>query len=300
MTSKLLQAIGFHWVSEGFLFSAHRQAKGSTFDIIGQSRSHVMQLELPPGMWLHLLDIDPGYRFDGEDRLFYLTDHKHTEYDSCMIRLRGGESSPNGDHIKVNFECVFFALGWSSTDPDRPPQCTSVDYAQVAAVFSELRIDACAWDFRRNFLLDRLVFHGISRMEAVAIQGRDSRVRVSFRLQLVSDGNICNGNFWRVRLPLWNWMVMRVMKCCMLYLGRPSQNMALRTSMGSSVDKSEQVLVQRELEWGPKPGPRYTFSRHQRHTGATAEVWPSTHTKNREGLYPFPPMPIRCTMLTTT
>jgi len=44
-----------------------------------------------------------------------------------------------------------------------------VDYAWFAAVLSEFRIDACAWNFRRSFVLERLVFHGMPRTQVVVI-----------------------------------------------------------------------------------------------------------------------------------
>ncbi|KAK4449028.1 vegetative incompatibility protein HET-E-1 [Podospora aff. communis PSN243] len=169
-------------------------------DLVGQKRTHAIQLHLPNELRLYILDIWPGYRFDGEDRVFYLTDD-NTEHDSCMIRLRGGSRiSPHGDsdHINVDFECVFFALGWSSVDEHRPPQCTVVNYSDIASVLSEFRTDACGWDFNRNYVLERLVFHGMPRASGVVIQGRESRVRVSFEVKLARDGNVCAGNFWRV------------------------------------------------------------------------------------------------------
>lgn len=89
-------------------------------DLISQNRSHAIQLELPVGMWLHMLDIWPGYRFDGEDQAFNLTG-PNFEHDASMLRLRGGILSRFGEPIEVDFECVFCTLGCSSTDENNPP-----------------------------------------------------------------------------------------------------------------------------------------------------------------------------------
>ena len=166
-------------------------------DLVGQNRSRAIQLELPVGMWLHTIDVWPGYRFDGEDRAFYLTGPNFA-HDASIQRLRGGVLSSFGEHIKVNFECVFCTLGWSSTDEDNPPQCTLLDYSKVASVLTELRTEVCGWDFHRNYVLERLVFHGMPRTSSVVVQGKWSRVRVSFKVELVTDGNVCRGKFWRV------------------------------------------------------------------------------------------------------
>ena len=172
------------------------EVAAADLDVIGQSRSHAIQLELPLGMWLHMIDIDPGYRFDGEDRVFYLTGH-NTEHDSSLVRLRGGILSPFGEPIKINFECMFFASGWSSTDPDNPPQCTLLDSTKFSPVLLKLRDEACGWDFHRNYVLERLNFHGLPKASSVVVQGKECPVRVSFQLDLVSDGDICQGPFWR-------------------------------------------------------------------------------------------------------
>ena len=89
-------------------------------DLISQNRSHAIQLELPVGMWLHMLDIWPGYRFDGEDQAFNLTG-PNFEHDASMLRLRGSILSRFGEPIEVDFECVFCTLGCSSTDENNPP-----------------------------------------------------------------------------------------------------------------------------------------------------------------------------------
>jgi hypothetical protein len=177
---------------------ANHSEPTSDADLVGMKRTRAIQLKLPSELHLYILDMSPGYRFDGEDQVFYLTDD-NTEHDSCMLRLKGESSiSPFGDHIKVGFECVFFALGWSSTVESHPPQCTVVNYSDIASVLSEFRTDACGWDFNTNYVLERLVFHGMPRVSAVVIQGRESRVIVSFEVKLARDRNICAGNFWRV------------------------------------------------------------------------------------------------------
>jgi len=145
-------------------------------------------------MWLHMLDVWPGYRFDGEDQVFYLTGD-NTEHDTCMIRLKGGDVSPDSNRMEVDFECVFFGIGWSSTKHSNPPLCTVIDYGSVALVLPEFRADACGWDFHRKYVLERVIFHGIPRTSSVVIHGRTSRVRVSFTLAPTSDRNICSGAF---------------------------------------------------------------------------------------------------------
>jgi hypothetical protein len=150
-------------------------------------------------MWLQMLDIWPAHRFDGEDRVFFLPD-TNTNHDSCMARLSGGLRSEFGDRIEVNIECVFIALGWSSTSRESPPQCTLLDYSAFTSVSSEFRSEVCGWDFQRNYTLERLVYHSIPKTSSLVIRGRRSTVRVSFKVseEPVIDRNVCGGTFWRV------------------------------------------------------------------------------------------------------
>jgi len=108
-------------------------------DFIGQQRSHVLQIKLPPEMWQHLFHIQSGYRFDGEDRVF-LTDGP--EYDSAMVRLRGSLVPPSqgGRHTDIAFECMFCALGWSSTD-ETSLQSSLLDYRAHSAALADLKSD---------------------------------------------------------------------------------------------------------------------------------------------------------------
>ncbi len=165
-------------------------------DFIGQTRDYAIQIQLPEGMWLHMLDIWPGNRFDGEDRVFYLARHS-IEHDSAMVRLRGGILSGLGVSDEVDFECVFCAAGWSSTD-QRRLQCTLLDYARFATALSEFRTEACGWDFHTNHFLERLIYHRMPQASSVVVQGKRSRIRISFKASLVEDANICRDTFWRV------------------------------------------------------------------------------------------------------
>jgi len=168
----------------------------ANLDFIGQSRSYAIQIMLPEKMWVHMLDPSPNTRFDGEDRVFYLTGH-NTEYDSAMVRLRGGVVSDFGEPVEVDFECVFCALGWSSTDDAKMPECTVIDYNNFAAE-SVFRAEVSGWDFFRNYFRERLAYHRIPRASFAIVQGRKSPIRVSFTASLVADGNICRNRFWRV------------------------------------------------------------------------------------------------------
>jgi hypothetical protein len=171
-------------------------AAGPIPDFIGQTRDYAIQIQLPEGMWLHMLDIWPGNRFDAEDRVFYLARHS-IEHDSAMVRLRGGILSDLGIPVEVDFECVFCAAGWSSTDQGRL-QCTVLDYARFVTALSEFRTEACGWDFHTHYFLERLIYHRIPRASSVVVRGKQSRIRISFKASLVEDANICRDTFWRV------------------------------------------------------------------------------------------------------
>jgi hypothetical protein len=165
-------------------------------DFIGQTRSRAIQLNLPKGMWLHMLDVWPSHRFDGEDQVFYLTGHD-LEHDSAMVRLRGGVLSGSGEPVEVSFECVFCAVGWSSTDPNSL-HCTVLDYGRFATALSEFRAEVCRWDFHRKYFLERLIYHRMPWASSVVIQEKKSRIRVSYKRRLVEDANICRDSFWRI------------------------------------------------------------------------------------------------------
>ncbi|KAK4117990.1 hypothetical protein N657DRAFT_651756 [Parathielavia appendiculata] len=165
-------------------------------DFVGQTRTCALQVKLPEGMWLHMLDVWPGHRFDAEDHIFYLGGHD-AGHDSAMARLRGGRLSEAGEPMQVDFECIFCAAGWSSTNPDSR-QCTVLDYGRFASALSEFRAEVCGWDFRTSHFLERLVYHGMPRASSAVVQGKKSRMHVSFKGSLVQDPNICRNKFWRI------------------------------------------------------------------------------------------------------
>ena len=141
-----------------------------------------------------------------------------------MLRLRGGVRSSFGERIKVNFECVFCTLGWSSTDENNPPQCTLLDYSKVASVLTEFRTEVCWWDFHRNYVLERLVFHGMPRTSSVVVQGKWSRVRVSLK---------------------WSWSPMGMSAGVSSGgLFSPSSLVAMRVTVGSRVKSGSLVLLE--------------------------------------------------------
>jgi len=192
-----------------------RPGRPGTHYFVGQHRSHALQINLPPDMWHHLFHVWPGHRFDGEDQVFFLTGDD--DYDSAMIRLRGrvppapGPVSPGSGgrvaptsssgerHTDIDFECMFCAVGWSSTE-ESSVQCSILDYREYSTALAEFRKDVSGWDFNRRQYMKHLKHHGIPKASAVVIQIPDTgrTVRVSFKLIPVEDTTVCRNRFWKV------------------------------------------------------------------------------------------------------
>jgi len=171
-----------------------------TQNFIGNQRSHALQINLQSNMWIHVNEIWPGHRFDGEDRAFFLKDDP--EFDSATIRLLGCVPPKQGGHQSdIDFECTFIALGWSSTKKDSPPQCSILDYRRNSAALLQLRSDVSVWDYSRKKYLLYLKYHKIPKHSVAVIQIPDKgiAVKVSFELHFVDDPTVCRNRFWRIQ-----------------------------------------------------------------------------------------------------
>jgi hypothetical protein len=167
-------------------------------NFVGQRRIHALQLKLTKEMWLHPLFIRPGHRFDAQDQAFFITGDP--EYDSGMLRLRGSLTPPMGGlRTEVAFDCLFYALGWSSTNIDSL-QCTLLDQRLYVTELAEFHSDVAGWDYHREQCLMHLIHHEIPKASSVRIQipGTDTWAYVSFTPRWVDDQSVCRKSFWRI------------------------------------------------------------------------------------------------------
>jgi hypothetical protein len=164
---------------------------------IADTRSHVLQVGLP--LEMEIYDAWPWSRFDDEDQLFFVAGDPR--WDSGALRLCANFTSVGRRSTKIEFECMFYAVGWSSLDLGRL-QCTLVDYRSFATELNEVHSQIAAWDHDRLQVLEQLVYHKIPRSDSAAfgIPGTKTSILVSFRSTPVTDRSICQNKFWRIEL----------------------------------------------------------------------------------------------------
>ncbi|KAH7354882.1 hypothetical protein BKA65DRAFT_581488 [Rhexocercosporidium sp. MPI-PUGE-AT-0058] len=162
---------------------------------IAKTRSHVLQVSLP--LEMEIYDAWPWSRFDDEDQLFFVCGDPR--WDSGALRLCANFTSVGRRETKIEFECMFYAVGWSALDLGRL-QCTLVDYRSFTTELNEVQSQIAAWDHDRPQVLEQLVYHKIPRSATAAfrIPGTKTSTLVSFTPTLVSDPSICQNKFWRV------------------------------------------------------------------------------------------------------
>ena len=162
---------------------------------IAKTRSHVLQVSLP--LEMRIYDAWPWNRFDDEDQLFFVCGD--LRWDSCALKLCANYTSVGRRDTKIEFVCMFYAVGWSALDLGRL-QCTLVDYRSFTTELNEVQSQIAAWDHDRPQVLEQLVYHKIPRSATAAfrIRGTKTSTLVSFTPTLVSDPSICQNKFWRV------------------------------------------------------------------------------------------------------
>jgi hypothetical protein len=159
---------------------------------IAQTRSHVLQIRLPPEMSIY--DEWPLGRFDDEDQLFFVSGD--SRWDSSTLRLRGGFGQRE---TQVDLVCMFYAVGWSALTLSSL-QCTLVDYQSFTTQLNEVQSHLAAWDPGRRQVLKHLIYNNIPRSSLASwkIPGTKTSALISFTPTLISDPSICRNKFWRI------------------------------------------------------------------------------------------------------
>ena len=171
-------------------------------NFVGQRRIHALQIKLPKEMWQHPFGVWPRHRYDGEDQAFFIT--SDSDYDSGVLWFRGSLTPPMGGlHANIDFDCIFCALGWSSTDIDSL-QCTLLDQRPYTTALAAFHSDVSGWDYHPEQCLLHFIHHKIPRASSVRIQipGTDTCAYVSFTASLVDDQSVCRDRFWRIEVSV--------------------------------------------------------------------------------------------------
>jgi hypothetical protein len=164
-----------------------------TKHVIAQTRPHALQIQRPADMEIY--DAWPWPSFDDEDQLFFVP--AGSVWDAASLRLWTGFTGPKGN--KVEFETVFFALGWTSQDVNKL-QCTVLDYRKHAGALKDAQTEMTQWNHNRYQVMDTLIHHKIPKASVALfeIPGTKTTAAVSFKPVLVSEPSICPEKFWRI------------------------------------------------------------------------------------------------------
>ncbi|KUJ12551.1 HET-domain-containing protein [Mollisia scopiformis] len=139
----------------------------SMSSLISQTRAHVLQIQLPPEIEIH--DTWPWDRcFDAQDQLFFGSGD--VRWDSGAMRLMTEfifESVRR--ETKVQFECMLYAVGWSSPEIG-DLQCTIMLYDAHAAALKDLQSRIAAWDHTRPQVVAQLVYYNIPKTSAAVFK----------------------------------------------------------------------------------------------------------------------------------
>jgi hypothetical protein len=171
-------------------------------NIIIQSRSHVVQLRLPPEM--DVAGIWPWARWDDEDQIFFLFGNSRRDCGAAQIAGTLDLRIQNRS-VSVSFDCIFYALGWAQLE-DRHLQCTVVDYRLLEpAVHKEMADTFVEKDYQIFQVKRNLVYHNIPQSSSAIckVGAMKLHVLVYFTTTKVRDSAVCKNEFWRVEFG-WN------------------------------------------------------------------------------------------------
>ena len=118
---------------------------------IAKTRSHVLQISLP--LEMEIYDAWPWGRFDDEDQLFFVSGDPR--WDTGSLRLCANFTLVGRHDTKVEFECMFYGLGWSALDSGSL-QCTVVDFRSLTTELNEVQSQIAAWDHDRHSVLETI------------------------------------------------------------------------------------------------------------------------------------------------
>ncbi|KAF2681874.1 HET-domain-containing protein [Lentithecium fluviatile CBS 122367] len=161
-------------------------------------RRHALQIRSPPAIALHTAW--PLDCFDDQDQIFFISDYARGDFSSIRLRI----SSPLTIHtflspspVKVEFDCIFYAVGWSAGRP----QCTLFDYQSNARLVNELQFALANWAHDGRYVLEQLAFHKVPKLTRVVhrIPGTERAAVVSFKPYLEYDtigSVICKHPYW--------------------------------------------------------------------------------------------------------
>jgi len=165
--------------------------------LIAQLRSHAFQIKLPPEMYMY--DAWPWSRFDDEDQLFFVS-RENLGWDWVAFRLNVRLPLCDGKtQREVEFDCMFFATGWSSQQAEQL-QCTLVDYQAFMNALNETTSQLSAWNPDSFGVRKQLTHNNIPRVSTVLhkFPGNRRGVLVTFKLTLITNPSICHNPFWGV------------------------------------------------------------------------------------------------------
>ncbi|KAK0663437.1 HET-domain-containing protein [Cercophora samala] len=163
--------------------------------LIAQCRRHALQIDYP--LEMDIYDAWPWSRCDDEDRAFFVTGDG--PWDSGSMRFTVKIEVPIGDKKRtVEFEVMFYALGWSSTDINEL-QCSLLEYQEHSAALNATHTQIGGWDHNRYQLTEVLIHHKVPRISAVVyrVEGTEWVVVVSFALVWIRNPHICRNYFWK-------------------------------------------------------------------------------------------------------
>lgn len=148
--------------------------------LIAQCRRNALQVDYP--LEMDIYDAWPWSRCDDEDRAFFVTGDG--PWDSGSMRFTVKTDVPEyGKNRTVEFEVMFYALGWSSAD-ENELQCSLLEDQEHSTALNATQTRIGAWDQNRYQLMKVLIHHKVPRVSAVVyrVQGRDWAVVMSFAL----------------------------------------------------------------------------------------------------------------------
>ncbi|KPI36237.1 Vegetative incompatibility protein HET-E-1 [Cyphellophora attinorum] len=158
---------------------------------IGRLRSHALQLSMPDSMWI--FGARPEGSFDYRDQLFFVVDNPEMDLAVFSITERTRE-----------FNCMFFAVGWSNTKGDSP-KCTIINRDDFKQAVDDIENVLSTRSIRLSSVLRGLLdAHSIPMASSTTISARNDVVAftISFRSSLVEDQDLCRHPMWKIEFTV--------------------------------------------------------------------------------------------------
>jgi hypothetical protein len=171
------------------------------WDIVLHTRSRILQIVLPPEMFVN--NVWPWSRWDVTGQVFFVSDNLGLDYAAAKL---GGvfDVGTRNKTVDAHFDFMLYGLGWANTS-SREPFYTIVPWKPSDGILKDLNDKLEQYDYITSMVEEDLRAYKIQMSSSAQYELADSgyMITVNCSSHLVNDQTKCLVPFWKLELS-WN------------------------------------------------------------------------------------------------